>query len=139
VPGFPAKDATDGNSSTAWATPFAGPTSAPGTGCTSGAASGALLLSAPEQVNLRAVMVQTGLTTPDRTQQWVPTTLDLTFSDGSCQRIALKNVATPQVIHIHAVRTNGLRMVIVAADSPRGNGAVPLAAITEIALLVRES
>jgi hypothetical protein len=137
VPGFPAKDATDGNSATAWATPYAGPTSAPDAGCTTGAAAGALLLSAPEQVNLRGIRVQSGLTTPDRTQQWVPTMLDLSFSDNTCQRIKLKNVATPQTIHIHAVETNGVRVVVVAADSPRGSGAVSLAAITEIALLVR--
>lgn len=137
VPGFPAKDATDGNSATAWATPFTGPTSAPGAGCTTGAASGALLLSAPEQVMLRAIRVQTGLTTPDRTQQWVPTMLDLSFPDNTCQRISLKNVGTPQTVHIHAVKTNAVRVVIVAGDSPRANGAVPLAAITETALLVR--
>ena len=137
VPGFPAKDATDGNSATAWATPFTGPTSAPSGSCTTGAASGALLLSAPEQIKLRAIKVQTGLTTPDRTQQWVPTTLDLSFSDNTCQRINLKNVATPQTIHIHPVKTDGVRIVVVAADSPRAGGAVPLAAITEIALLVR--
>ena len=63
--------------------------------------------------------------------------LDLSFSDNTCQRIKLKNVATPQTIHIHAVETNGVRVVVVAADSPRGSGAVSLAAITEIALLVR--
>jgi hypothetical protein len=99
--------------------------------------SGALLLSVPEQVTLRAIKVQTGLTTPDRTQQWVPTALDLSFSDNTCQRISLKNTASPQTVHIHPVRTSGVRIVIVAADSPRAGGAVPLAAITETALLVR--
>jgi hypothetical protein len=138
VQGFPARDATDKNSTTAWATVFNGPNSAPSGQCSSTPTAAALLVTAPHQITLRAVMVQTGLTTPDRSQQWVPTALDLTFSDGSCQRINVKNEPQPQVIRIHRVKTNDVRIVVVAADSPQ-SGSTPLAAITETALLVRPS
>jgi hypothetical protein len=137
VPNFPAQAATDKNSASAWATAFTGPTTPASTTCSTAAAPGALLLTAPAQITLRAIMVQTGLTTPDRPQQWIPRALDLTFSDGSCQRITVNNVPDPQIVRIHAVKTNAVRLVIVAADRPQGSGALPLAAITETALLVR--
>jgi hypothetical protein len=137
VPNFPAQAATDKNSASAWATAFTGPTTPASATCSTAAAPGALLLTAPSQITLRAIMVQTGLTTPDRAQQWVPRALDLTFSDGSCQRITVQNVPDPQIVRIHAVKTNAVRLVIVAADRPQGSGALPFAAITETALLVR--
>ena len=136
-PLFPAKAATDKNSGSAWATSFSGPTSAPGKRCANTPTAAALQLTPPKQITMRAIMVQTGLTTPDRNQQWIPRTLDLTFSDGSCQRINVKNVPDPQIVRIHTVKTNFVRLVIVAADQPQVSGAVGLAAITETALLVR--
>jgi hypothetical protein len=137
VPNFPAQAATDKNSASAWATAFIGPTAPASATCSTAAVPGALLLTAPEQITMRAIMIQTGLTTPDRTQQWVPRALDLTFSDGTCQRITVNNVLDPQIVRIHAVKTNAVRLVVIAADRPQGTGGLPLAAITETALLVR--
>jgi hypothetical protein len=134
---FAARNAVDGDSTTAWAVPFTGPSTVTGETCTAGSDLDSLLLQAPEQVTVRAIKVHGGFPGTLGTQNWRPRTLELWFPDGSCQRVELANSPRPQLLEIHPTTTNAVRVAVVAGYVPRGRSQQPLNAITEIALLSR--
>ncbi len=138
---FPAAGAVDQFANTAWATNFAGPERPSTTTCVASANQGALLLTAPGRITLRAVRVRGGLGAgdQDRPLQWRPKALDLGFSDGTCQRVALQDAPGEQVLTVHTVRTNVVRVTIVAGYPPPPGNGLPLAAVADIALMTRPS
>jgi hypothetical protein len=137
VPGYPAKAAVDGRSDTAWATPFAGPVRVTGSTCTAVADTNGLLLTAPEPVTVRAIKIHSGYPDKNAALRWRPRTLELWFPDGHCQRVNLADSPKPQQHRIHPVKTNAVRIAVVAGYPPEGGSADPHTAITELALLMR--
>jgi len=135
LPGF----AVDGTLDQAWATTWSG-------GGATGAACGpipnggraALVLTLPERVTLRGVEVAPGLPAedPQRVLQWRPRLLQLTYADGSCERVELADSGELRKHRVRAVSTTTVRVEIAAAAPPRSgrDGGV---AIGEIRLLCR--
>jgi hypothetical protein len=137
APNYPAKGAVDGRSDTAWATPFSGPARITGSTCTASADTNGLLLAMPEQVTVRAIKIHIGFPDKNAKLRWRPKTLELWYPDGSCQRVNLADSPQPQQVRIHSIKTNAVRIAIVAGYSPEGGSKQPVTAITEIALLMR--
>ncbi len=137
IPKFPAADAVDGYSDTAWATGFDGPKGVTGTACAAAPDANGLVLSAPEQVTVRAIKIRSGVPGKDGDLIWRPHTIELWFPNGACQRINLANSPKPQQVAIHPVKTNTVRIAIVAGYQQQGGSTKQVTAITEIALLQR--
>ncbi|HEU5266824.1 MAG TPA: hypothetical protein VFU35_08985 [Jatrophihabitans sp.] len=137
VPGYPAKAAIDGRSDTAWATSFAGPERVTGSTCTAVADTNGLLLTAPGPVTVRAIKIHGGYPDKNAALRWRPKTIELWFPDGHCQRVNLADSPKPQQRKIHAVKTNAVRIAVVAGYPPEGGSTDPHTAITELALLMR--
>ncbi len=137
VKDFEPGNAVDGDSKTAWATGFDGPTRVTGRTCTASIGVNGLVLTASQDITLRAIKVHSGFPDNAGDLEWRPRTLELWFPDGTCQRIAVANSAEPQLIKIHSVKANAVRIAVVAGYQPKGGSAQPTTAITEIALMTR--
>lgn len=135
LPGF----AVDNTKDQAWATTWGGGGAA-GTTCgpIPRGGSAALILTLPRAVTLRGVEVTAGLPAddPQRVLQQRPRRLQLTFDDGTCQRVELADEAGVQVRRLRPVSTTTVRVEIAATAPPR-SGADPRVAIGEIRLLRR--
>ncbi len=144
---FPAGNLVDNLSDTAWATTFTvdnlaaaanaacvapSATSPPGV-----PASAVLIPTSP--VTLRSISVAAGLPEGDqrRLRQWRPKTLQLGFSDGSCQRLGLGDTSALQELELEPVETAEIRVSVVDAYPPVPDQPFDLAAISEIRLFSR--
>lgn len=142
VADFPAASAVDGFGNSAWAIPWSGQvpkiSCAPPSRQVAQDAPGSLLILIPEPVKVRAIKVAAGLAKTDvrRLQQWRPKTLQLAFSDGTCQKITLKDTAAVQQIKIDPVMTTQIRVNVLDALVPQGPPQ-NFVAISEIQLLTR--
>jgi predicted RNA-binding Zn-ribbon protein involved in translation (DUF1610 family) len=146
-PEFPAGNLVDNLSDTAWATAFtvenlaaAGAVTcvAPAAQSPQGVPASAVLIS-PEPVTVRSISVVAGLPESDqrRLWQWRPKTLQLGFSDGTCQRVALADTPALQESELEPVETTQIRVSVVDAYPPVPDQPIDLAALTEIRLFAR--
>ena len=146
LPGFPAMNLVDGREDTAWAVTWsAAIASNPArTDCLSPAAPspGALssILLFPEQaVTVRAVTIAAGLYEQDplRDRQWRPKTLQLAFSDGSCQQVTLVDSADLQQLPLDPVATTQIRISVLDAFSPGPDQPIEQISISEVQIFSR--
>ncbi len=100
---------------------------------------GTLLLTLPSPKKIRAIDVAAGLPADDplRSHQWLPTAIELSFSDGQCQQIAVTDVADLQRIVIQPVTTSQVRIQVVAAQAPPPDQPINVVALSEVRLLAR--
>ena len=87
-------------------------------------ASAVLIPTSP--VTLRSISVAAGLPEGDqrRLRQWRPKTLQLGFSDGSCQRLGLGDTSALQELELEPVETAQIRVSVVDAYPPGARPAV---------------
>jgi hypothetical protein len=139
VKGYPPRAATDGRIDTAWATVLLAGSRPIGSPCAAAGQQSALLLTTPKPLTVRGLEIRAGLdaSNPQRLQFWRPRVLDLSFSDGTCQRVVLKDSPGWQRVSLHPVKTSAARIAVVAGFAPQGGGTSRLVQITEIRLLQR--
>jgi hypothetical protein len=139
--------AIDNLADTAWGTAWTGnPASpvAPGN-CVATASApaagsvGTLLLTLPSPKKIRAIEVAAGLPADDplRSHQWLPKAVELSFSDGQCQQVALTDIADLQRIQIDPVTTSQVRIQVVDAEAPPPDQPINVVALSEVRLLAR--
>ena len=110
----------------------------PASGSPEGVA-GSVLLVPESVVTVRAVAVAAGLREQDplRQRQWRPKTLQLAFSDGSCQQILLSDAAELQRLPLDPVATSQVRISVLDAYPPDGDQPIDQVAISEVQLFSR--
>jgi hypothetical protein len=141
-PGF----AVDGDSDTAWATPWIAEEGAPpAEACAAPAASGtdggapgtggaqsALVVTLPEAAEVSKIEVQPGLAAgdPARATQRQPTLLELRFDDGSCTTVELADEAGFQEHRLDGPETATVRIAVLdsaqATDEAASQGLVAI-------------
>ena len=144
---FDAFRAVDGREDTAWATAWSAdvasnplrdscqtPSAPPAPG-----SPGTLLLVPSAPLTLRQIVVAAGLAADDprRLHQWRPRTLQLAFSDGSCQRLVLADDAGPQTLPVDPVSTDQIRISVVDAFPPVPDQQLDEVALTDVQLWTR--
>lgn len=145
--GFEAFRAVDDRKDTAWATawsadlagnPLRESCQTPAAATAPGSP-GTLLLIPPSALTVRQISVAGGLAADDprRPHQWRPHTLQVAFSDGTCQRLALADDAALQTLTVDPVRTDQIRISVVDAYPPAPDQPVDQVAITDVRLLTR--
>jgi hypothetical protein len=142
-----AQHALDNLSDTAWTTtwtqasqlnPANAPCVSPSTPSAAGAP-GSIVIIPSGPTTIREIAVAAGLSKGDarRLQEWRPKTVQLTFSDGSCQQISLADNETLQQVKIEPVETTQIRVSIVDAYPPLPDQPMDVVAITDIRLFER--
>ena len=136
--GYRAEWVVDGHHNQGWASRWEG--GPPATGCGEARqGTGALLLTMPAAVEVRAVNVLAGLPAgdPRRPLQWRPRLLELRFADGGCQLVALPDSGAVQTHKLDdRVTTMKVRVAILDAYPPK-SGEGKEVAISELTLLRR--
>ncbi len=143
----PATDLLDNRADTAWVTPWSAdvqrvaaqaacvpPQTPTGVG-----APGSVVLVPSQPVSVRELSIAAGLPNDDtrRLQQWRPKTLQLAYSDGSCQQVTLTDVDGLQQLSVDPVQSAQIRLSVVDAYPPLSDQPVDELAITEIRLFQR--
>jgi hypothetical protein len=128
--------ATDEDDQTAWATTWTGGEDP--VQCGTRRAAEALQLTFADVVDLRALEVVPGLPSGDplRTEQHRPQTLELRFSDGTCELVHLLDRGRTQRVDLdEPVSTSSVRVAVVDVYSAEGDS--DLVAVSEIEFLAR--
>ena len=138
---FPAAFATDGQPSRAWAVGWrGGGRRAPEGACgqVRSPAAGSLVVSLAQASRVDRVTIQPGLQrdNPNWSKQARPRTVELRFSDGTCQRISLGDAFEPQTFDVEARAVSDVQVVILDAY-PQQEGRGDLTAISEIGFAAR--
>ena len=142
-----AENALDNLADTAWTTawsaadqlnPADAPCVSPSTASAAGAP-GSLLIVPSGAVTVREVAIAGGLAKADsrRMQQWRPKTVQLAFSDGTCQQITLTDTDGLQQLKIDPVSTTQLRLSVVDAYPPVPDQPIDQLAVTDLRLFQR--
>lgn len=140
VPHFPPRAAIDGRSDTAWSTVLASGKYPAGPPCATVGQQAALLLSIPAETTVRAIDIRAGLDVPaaQRVTYWRPKLLDISFADGSCQRVTLHDTPAWQKVDLAPVKTNAVRVTVVAGfPSQKLSRGPQFVYISELRLLER--
>jgi len=142
-----AENVLDNLSDTAWATAWSSanqtnPADAPCVAASSPSAAGApgsILIVPSGTLTVREISVAAGRSKddPGRMLQWRPKTVQLAFSDGTCQQITLADSDQLQPVKIDPVETTQIRLSIVDAYPPATDAPTDLVAITDIRLFQR--
>jgi len=98
-----------------------------------------VVIALPQAVTLNQVAVAAGLPKDDsrRAEQYRPKTLQLAFTDGTCQRVELADVDTLQTLPLDPVGTGGVRIWVVDAYPPASDQPQDIATLAEIRLFQR--
>lgn len=142
-----AQNALDNLSDTAWTTtwtqasqlnPANAPCLSPSTPSAAGAP-GSIVIIPSGPTTVREISIAAGLSKGDarRLQEWRPKTVQLAFSDGTCQQISLADNETLQQVKIEPVETTQIRVSIVDAYPPLPDQPIDTVAITDIRLFER--
>ena len=142
-----APNVLDNLSDTAWATawsassqlnPAAAPCLSPSTPSPAGSP-GSVLIVPAGSVTVRELSVAAGLSKDDsrRMLQWRPKTVQLAFSDGTCQQVTLTDTDGLQQHSIEPVATSQIRLSVVDAYPPATDQPTDEVAISEIRLFQR--
>ena len=142
-----AENALDNLSDTAWTTAWSADyqTNPADAACVSPAgtspagAAGSLLVVPSGAVTVREIAIAAGLSKDDarRMQQWRPRSVQLAFSDGTCQQLTLTDTDGLQQLEIEPVDTTQIRLSVVDAYPPVPDQPMDLVAITDIRLFER--
>jgi hypothetical protein len=145
----PAGDATaqtaanalvDAHPDTSWSASWTDPTTgATNLDCGPVGPQSAVLITAPRSIRLRAIQLRGGLSTEDQTRllQSRPRILELRFSNGTCQRVTVKDVFDRQTVSVRAVTTDTVRVSVVGTYAPEVSPGIPAVSISEMSLLTR--
>ncbi len=143
----PAVDLLDNRADTAWVTPWSAdvqrvaaqaacvpPQTPTGVG-----APGSVVIVPQQPITVRQLSVAAGLPKDDtrRVQQWRPKTLQLAYSDGRCQQVALADVDGLQQVDVDPVQSAEIRLSVVEAYPPLSDQPQDELAITDIRLFQR--
>lgn len=98
-----------------------------------------VVVTLPQEVTLNHVSVAVGLPKNDsgRAQQYRPRTLQLAFTDGTCQRVDVADADNLQMLPLDKVSTGAVRIWVVDAYPPSSDQPQDLATIAEIRLFQR--
>lgn len=98
-----------------------------------------ILIVPTNSVDVRAISVAGGLPKDDarRQQQWRPRTLQLAFSDGSCQQVTLQDNADLQSLELNPVDASQIRLSVIDAYPPSPDQPINEVAITDIRIFTR--
>jgi hypothetical protein len=98
-----------------------------------------VVVTLPREVALNHVSVATGLPKEDsrRAQQYRPKTLQLAFTDGTCQRVELADADNLQMLPLDTVDTGAVRIWVVDAYPPASDQPQEIATVAEIRLFQR--
>ena len=96
------------------------------------------ILTLPGLTEVRALDLTAGLeeTNPLRAVQFRPKTVQLAFSDGTCQTVQLEDAPGTQREDITPVTTGQIRVTVTDAYAPASEG-MPIVSMAEIAVLAR--
>lgn len=142
-----APNVLDNLSNTAWMTawsqtsqlnPAQAPCVPPSTPTAAGGRESILILP-PNSINVRAISVAGGLPSQDarRQQQWRPKTVQLAFSDGSCQQVTLQDNPDLQSLELNPVDTSQIRLSVIDAYAASPDQPIDEVAITDIRIFTR--
>jgi hypothetical protein len=155
IAGFPAANLVDNRGDTAWTTawsaaiasnparsecvPPAAPAASVAPAAPAADAPASALLLPEHIVTVRAVTVAAGLFEQDplRERQWRPKTLQLAFSDGSCQQITLTDTAGEQQLSVDPVATTQVRISVLDAYEPGPDQPIDQISISEVRVFTR--
>jgi len=142
-----APNVVDNLSNTAWTTAWSqtsqlNPADAPCVPPSTPTATGgpeSILIVPQSSMNVRAISVAGGLSKDDarRQQQWRPKTVQLAFSDGSCQQVTLADNPDLQSLELSAVDTTQIRLSVVDAYPASPDQPIDEVAITDIRIFTR--
>ncbi len=142
-----APNVLDNLSNTAWTTAWSEtsqltPTDAPCVPPSTPTAAGgpeSILIVPTSSVNVRAISVAGGLPMDDarRQQQWRPRTLQLAFSDGSCQQVTMQDNADLQSLELDPVDATQIRLSVIDAYPPSPDQPINEVAVTDIRIFTR--
>jgi hypothetical protein len=130
----------DSHPDTSWSASWTDPTTgATSLTCGPVGPQSAVSVTAPRPIRLRAIQLRGGLSTEDQTRllQSRPRILELRFSNGSCQRVTVKDVFDRQTVSVHAVTTDSVRVSVVGTYAPEVSPGIPAVSISEMSLLTR--
>ena len=98
-----------------------------------------ILIVPQGSITVRAISVAGGLSKDDarRQQQWRPKTVQLAFSDGSCQQVTLADNPDLQSLELNAVDTTQIRLSVIDAYSASPDQPIDEVAITDIRIFTR--
>jgi hypothetical protein len=98
-----------------------------------------VVVTLPREATLTDVSVAAGLPKDDsrRAQQYRPKTLQLAFSDGTCQRLELADADGLQRLPLDKVGTGAVRIWVVDAYPPTSDQPQEIATVAEIRLFQR--
>lgn len=98
-----------------------------------------VVLTLPQEGTLTHVSVAAGLPKDDsrRAQQFRPKTLQLAFTDGTCQRVELADADGLQMVPIDKVGTGAVRIWVVDGYPPTSDQPQEVATVAEVRLFQR--
>jgi hypothetical protein len=103
------------------------------------AAPGSILIVRSDPATVREISVAPGRakSDPRRQLEWRPKTVQLAFSDGTCQQITLDDSDELQPKQIEPVETTQIRVSVIDAYPPASDQPTDVAAISDIVLYQR--
>lgn len=142
-----AENLLDNRYDTAWSTSWsaANQQDPSGTSCTppstpsAAGAPGSILIVPSGPVTVREIAISPGRSKSDtrRPLEWRPKTIQLAFSDGSCQLVTLDDSDELQLQQIEPVETTQIRVSVVDAYEPDSKQPTDVTAISDIVLYQR--